>query len=245
LPLILASALLCGRFFSLAWVRRRRRLAGLCLAAVAASAVYGSAVGQKRMAAIASDAVPPPPSSGRIFQVEAAGDAASPPMLAQAYFAMQANVGVRSWNSSVYFPRRVVSRFQVSADNRPRAVAGYRGEAYALDPANSASLAWVRGGLMRVECRLASPDVVVVNQNFHPSWRSSVGEVVNVEGVLGVRLPAAGAFQVDLRFEPWDVTVGLAVTLITAAVGVLWSWRLRLLRRPSGELCRQACVQSR
>ncbi len=53
-----------------------------------------------------------------------------------------------------------------------------------------------------------------VNQNWHPGWRSNVGEVVNRNGLIGVRLPA-GHHQVTLRFVPWSAIAGFAISLLT------------------------------
>jgi hypothetical protein len=45
------------------------------------------------------------------------------------------------------------------------------------------------------------PAQLLVNQNWHPGWRSSVGEVVSREGLLAVDLPA-GEHDVVLRYLP-------------------------------------------
>ncbi len=53
-----------------------------------------------------------------------------------------------------------------------------------------------------------------VNQNWHPGWRASVGDVVNRNGLIGVHLPP-GHHQVTLRFMPWSAVAGSSITALT------------------------------
>jgi len=69
---------------------------------------------------------------------------------------------------------------------------------------------------LRVE--VASPARVLVNQNWHPGWRASVGTVVSNEGLLAVDVPA-GAHDVTLAFRPWS-TFGGAAASTTALVAL-------------------------
>lgn len=75
------------------------------------------------------------------------------------------------------------------------------------------------------------PTTLLVNQNWHPGWTSSVGEVVSVDGILGVRL-AEGRHAVTLRFLPRSALGGGLVSLTAflgmAAVGFVTSRRRRL-----------------
>ena len=58
-----------------------------------------------------------------------------------------------------------------------------------------------RGVRIDLEVELSRPARVYVNQNWHPGWRSNVGEAVSDEGLLAVDLPA-GTHEVSLRFLP-------------------------------------------
>jgi hypothetical protein len=80
----------------------------------------------------------------------------------------------------------------------------------------------------RVEVDVAAtrPAVLLVNQNWHPGWKASVGEVVSRDGLLGVQLPA-GAHRVVLRFLPRSGIGGAVVTAL-AWVGLAFlAWRSR------------------
>jgi hypothetical protein len=70
---------------------------------------------------------------------------------------------------------------------------------------------------------------VLVNQNWHPGWKSNVGTVESVRGLLAVTLPP-GKSTVELRFFPRSAVGGMLITLVTAALLVV------LVRRGKGPL---------
>ena len=80
-----------------------------------------------------------------------------------------------------------------------------------------------------LEAELSRPTFVRVNQNWHPGWRTSVGEVVARDGLLGVSLPA-GRHPVELQFRPRSALAGGLVSLL--GVGALAGWLLVARRRP-------------
>jgi hypothetical protein len=86
-------------------------------------------------------------------------------------------------------------------------------------------VAWTPNRL-EVEVEAAGPVVLRINQNWHPGWRASVGEVFSREGLLAVRLPA-GRHPVVLRFLPRSALGGLAVSgLAWVGLGCV-AWRAR------------------
>jgi hypothetical protein len=70
--------------------------------------------------------------------------------------------------------------------------------------------------------KLARPERLYVNQNWHPGWRSSLGDVKDEDGLLAVDLPA-GENDVALRFLSRSALGGLAVSLAAlVAAAILW-----------------------
>jgi hypothetical protein len=67
---------------------------------------------------------------------------------------------------------------------------------------------------------LARPARLYVNQNYHPGWRASVGQVADDDGLLAVDLPA-GRHDLRLRFVPRSAVGGAAVSLAALAV-LIW-----------------------
>ena len=101
-------------------------------------------------------------------------------------------------------------------------------EEYLVDPVGGAASAAlgeverVRWTPNRLELRVeAAQDVrLAVNQNYHPGWRSSAGEVESWDGLLSVRLPK-GSHDVTLRFSPRSGWGGLWVSLLSLCAGAL------------------------
>ena len=65
--------------------------------------------------------------------------------------------------------------------------------------------------------------IFVVNQNHHPGWTASLGEVIAWQGLLAVRVPP-GEHEVRLSFRPPLFLFGAGLTLVSvvavACVGV-------------------------
>ncbi|MBZ4420315.1 hypothetical protein [Myxococcus sp. RHSTA-1-4] len=79
---------------------------------------------------------------------------------------------------------------------------------------------------VEVDVVASRPAVLLVNQNWHPGWKASVGEVVSRDGLLAVRLPE-GEHRVVLRFLPRS---GLGGALVSALAWVglgFLAWRQR------------------
>ncbi len=76
-----------------------------------------------------------------------------------------------------------------------------------------------------VHASVVKPTRLLVNQNWHPGWRSNVGAVVSEEGLIGVDLPP-GEHDVVLSFAPRSAKTGALVSLTAlaalAALGVVF-----------------------
>jgi hypothetical protein len=98
------------------------------------------------------------------------------------------------------------------------------------DSGTARRVAWTPNRV-EVDVEAARPAVLLVNQNWHPGWKASVGQVVSREGLLGVELPE-GRHQVVLRFLPRS-GLGGAVVSVLAWVGLgLLAWRRRPVSGP-------------
>jgi hypothetical protein len=64
-----------------------------------------------------------------------------------------------------------------------------------------------------LELELDKPARVLVNQNYHPGWKSSLGRVVSHEGLLAVDAPA-GKRELVLHFWPRSFVFGVPVSLL-------------------------------
>lgn len=118
---------------------------------------------------------------------------------------------------------------ETPVDISPRLRGDLSAEEYALDgPPDAVRRRSWSPNRIEVEVDFAKPGTVVVNQNFHKSWRVTGGALTNHEGLLAARVPA-GHHLVTFRFWPSSFFVGLAVTVTTLLLmAVMWRrWRPR------------------
>lgn len=113
---------------------------------------------------------------------------------------------------------------------RPAAGLWHGDRAQARTEAGEITAATRSPNAFRVEVALEREGLLQLNQNYHPDWRASVGEVVDERGRLAVRLPA-GSHQVLVRYRPRWLWWGVAAStlgLLAALALLAWS-----RRRPS------------
>lgn len=107
---------------------------------------------------------------------------------------------------------------------------GYRGEQYLLGPGSVTLTQWTPNRLDYV-VDAPRPSVLVINQNYDPSWRvtSGAGETFSQNGLLAVHLPA-GKNRIILRYVSLAAICGMLVSILTAlAACALWRYEPRRL----------------
>ncbi len=86
--------------------------------------------------------------------------------------------------------------------------------------------AYGRGGMLVVDCRAETAGTLVVQENMWSGWQAWVDGVrqpLTGSNWLEVAAPP-GAHTYQFRYRPWDVPVGLAVSLLGVWIAV-WVWR--------------------
>jgi hypothetical protein len=106
---------------------------------------------------------------------------------------------------------------EAKGENEP----GYRGEQYLLGPGTVTLVRWTPNRL-EYNVDADAPSIMVVNQNYDPSWRviSGLGRTFSQDGLLAVRVPA-GKSEVDLRYVSLIAIYGFAITLLTAVCAIV------------------------
>jgi uncharacterized membrane protein YfhO len=92
---------------------------------------------------------------------------------------------------------------------------GYRGEYYMLGPGTVRLARWTPN-VLEFDVDAPPGAVLVVNQNYDPSWRvtSGRGAAFSNDGLLAVRV-AAGNSKISLRYISVPVIGGAIVTAMT------------------------------
>ncbi len=107
----------------------------------------------------------------------------------------------------------------------------YRGEAWCRGHRCQARVTAARAGELRISAHLRRADLLVINQSFAPGWSASAGRVQAHNGLLACALELGdGPVELTLRYRPPLLGAGLAVSLATATLGLLWAtlaWRRR------------------
>ena len=112
---------------------------------------------------------------------------------------------------------------------------GYRGEYYFLGPGSVRLARWTPNALSYA-VDAPAPTVLVINQNYDPSWqlRSGNGEAVSHGGLLAVKLPS-GRQEITLRYVSLPVIIGAVITAMTIFAAILFVRRSRSGRAESRE----------
>ena len=105
-----------------------------------------------------------------------------------------------------------------------------RAEEYPLDPALASVTrrSWTPHSIA-LTVSASEPTRIVINQNYHASWRSSVGEVVDHEGLLAIDVPT-GRHELTLRFRDNTAMVGLTVSILAWLALLVWLARAGVRR---------------
>jgi hypothetical protein len=88
-------------------------------------------------------------------------------------------------------------------------------------------VAQAHGGNIDVNCNISQSGVLIVHENSWDGWYVSVDgqptQLLDNNNWLSVAAPA-GQHTFNFRYRPWDVWVGLLVTVIGIILAVVW-WR--------------------
>ena len=156
--------------------------------------------------------------------------AAAPPELERDFHQARGN----RWVAAYYAP---MSRGSLSCwdaypvPQSPELRADLPAEEYLADP-SAGSVQRLQWSPNRIELKadLNRPARMRINQNWHPGWKSSVGNVVSDNGLLAVDMPQ-GQSTFTVRFLPRSALGGAVATLLAlgAAGWLVWAERRKKL----------------
>jgi len=91
----------------------------------------------------------------------------------------------------------------------------YKGEVYFLDSDNKLESELLTPNEITLNADLKKPGILIINQNYHKSWKSNLGKVINKEGLLGLRINKTGKHTIKLKYVPLDFYLGLSISVLT------------------------------
>ncbi|HIB90595.1 TPA: hypothetical protein EYN09_16360 [Candidatus Poribacteria bacterium] len=148
------------------------------------------------------------------------------PSLAITYFNLLRNIGTIDWYTGIPLEENAVPKYFVDIDNNYLPNPEYRGEAFLLKSGNNVRSKF-RPNLISVEVNLQKPDILIINQNYHPDWHTDHGELFNKNGLIALRLDQTDAYQIHLRYYSRSFYLGLAITVVSMVTlgWVCWAYR--------------------
>ena len=148
------------------------------------------------------------------------------------YFNLLRNVGTVDWYTAVPFAENAIPKYFVDSRNRELRYRDYRGEAYFSKGKGSVESTFSPNSI-ELTLNVQEPDVLIINQNYHPDWQVSKGDLFNKDGLLALRLQDTGSYRVRLQYVLRSFRTGLLVTLSSLAflVFVCWAYKTGRLQR--------------
>ena len=112
------------------------------------------------------------------------------------------NKGTVHWYGNLIFEENAIPRLWVEPDGKVLENTDYKGEAWVVSPDGEGTLLkhQFTYNTQTVEYESPVDCVIHLNQNAHPGWKTSLGEVISAQGRLAVKAPA-GTHTVQLVFR--------------------------------------------
>lgn len=129
-----------------------------------------------------------------------------------------------------------ISAYEPIADDLASAVEPstspeYRGEVFLEYGRGTARFSAWSPNQLAIEVDADADDVLLVNQNYFPGWRSSEAPVVETRGLIGVPV-GRGHHRIELVYRPTSVVAGAIVTA-ASLLAIAFAPLCRLRRRPT------------
>ena len=118
---------------------------------------------------------------------------------------------------------------QIKTRVLPREDARYRGECYLERGFGQITNYFFTPNVLKINLRMHKGDLLVVNQNYFSGWRSSVGNIINRNGLLAVPLRKSNT-SISLYYFPRSLIFGVIVLIVFLISLCHKQMRARLLK---------------
>jgi len=147
------------------------------------------------------------------------------PLCSITYVNLLRGTGTIDWHTGIPIDENAVPKYFIDAGCNYIPNPKYKGEAYFLDPQNSASVDF-HPNSMGIQVDIRTPDTLVINQNYHSGWHTNRGKLTNRDGLLALELDESGSYNIRLYYIPLSFYSGLAVSVLSIFLiaFVCWSY---------------------
>jgi hypothetical protein len=147
------------------------------------------------------------------------------------YFLLRQNIGLINWFGNITLPEKAVEKYRViigygnywkDLRSAPFPLNGvfpndsYRGEAYFNNSPGINRVKNIEWGVNRISVDIdqTTGDVLIINQNHDPEWRTDKGRLIEKNGLLAVLLDIPSDDRVTLTYLPVTLLIGGGVSLV-------------------------------
>lgn len=142
------------------------------------------------------------------------------------YRLLKQNVGIINWYGNIYLPESTIPKYLISvvSETMPLPIRidinpGYRGELFFTDNSgNRAEFTEFSPNKIEIKTRLSSPDTLVINQNFDPSWKIRGGKITSRNGLLAIKIDQPGEYNLKLTYLPLTFFIGISISIISIII---------------------------
>jgi hypothetical protein len=154
------------------------------------------------------------------------------------YYLLRQNIGLINWPDELRLETHAVPKYYVtfgygdywkdfrrdlSEKNGIIKNKDYRGECYfSLDKNNKVNGILWKTNEMIVNVDQVSPDQLIINQNYDPSWKSNLGKVFDANGLIGVDLNKPVKGKIVLSYRLKSFYIGLITSVMTLIVCLIY-----------------------
>jgi hypothetical protein len=140
------------------------------------------------------------------------------------YALLKTNQGLINWYGNIYLGESPIPKFfiTIKSEKEPFPVKisvnpNYKGELFFINRAeNWAKFDRFTPNFIEISGRLSMPDILVINQNFSPCWRTDYGTLLSRKGLLAIKIDRGGEFKIKLTYLPKSFLLGLSVSICSA-----------------------------
>ena len=140
------------------------------------------------------------------------------------YYLVLEGIGKINWYGNIYLGENAVPKFRYRYpdEKRGRFNPAYRGETFFLRGLSGAEIERWSPSILEVSVNVRENDVLIINQNYNRNWKSSMGRVIDYEGLLAVGGLPTGEHEVKLYFDPASFKIGAVISSLSLLVALVW-----------------------
>jgi hypothetical protein len=164
------------------------------------------------------------------------------------YYLLRQNIGLINWYGNIRLEENAIPRYKVSVGygdywknlrSNPSVRNGveenrdYHGEFYFLGHLENKAvdIQWKTNEII-IGVDQKIPDTLVINQNYSPHWKTDMGSLRNLSGLLAITLDKPIKGTIKLSYRPVAFYLGVATSTI-ALIMCIWYF---LIKRGNGNL---------